>query len=85
MTFFLASSRDLGIARACRRVTGLYPEEYFKTQKVDFSANEILLMFLGCIVFSINFSVEKEPFVHLGLFARPTKTAMLRRYGCAHE
>lgn len=48
MTFFLASSRDLGIGRACRRVTGLYSEEYFKTQKADFSANEILLMFLGC-------------------------------------
>ena len=44
MTFFLASSRDLGIACACRCVTGLYPGEYFKTQKADFSANEIL----GC-------------------------------------
>ena len=30
------------------RSTGLYPEEYFKTQKADFSANEICLMFLGC-------------------------------------
>ena len=47
MTFFLASSRDRGIARACRRFTGLYPGEYFKTQKADFSVNEILLMFLG--------------------------------------